>query len=510
MTPWSLLRNVLLAVSLVTLAEMIPLNSLVLSHPDEWLCLSCLLTVYAVSIAVLTLWLSLLQLLRDGKLYAFSLYACTVVALVFFFVTIQVAAIPRPWVAPYVIACGLGLVLLTYSFARKGPHVIHELLLFALVLSLYESVNIGRIVSRELAWSALDVPALEAPSKKRVLADAPHVFIVIFDELALVHVLKGDALDNDLVPNLAEFARSAGWFRQAVTPYAFTEYAIPALLTGREGLGTFSEVFLKQQTTEHLFSLATPTHEVYISGFYLPYCPAFRSYVRGCRSLSTGFSGYGALFRSWWDRAIPGEARFFGFGRRLRDILAGGFDPSKTLTEALHLGQNFSVPTFTYIHVGLPHDPFMFRSNGEVRLGEVGLTFRFKSMTQEQLFAVRSLYLEQVAYTDRLFGLFLAQLRALKLYDESLIIVTSDHGISFAKAHPWRHQQWIAVDEISRVPFLVKMPGQDSNWVDDRRVLNSGLYEIVEHVLEPDQAHRRKNLLPRSIGTLPSIPDAQQ
>ena len=496
MTVWSVLLNFLMAVSLVTLGEITQLNGLILAHPDEWLCLSCLLTAYSVSIAVITLWLSLIQHVWNGRLYTASLYLCTAAALVFFFCTIQVSGmIPRAWIAPYVIACALGLTLLTYSFVRKGTQVAQELLLVALVLSLYESVNLGRIVFRETAWSAQSSTAMEVPPKKRAVTRSPHVFVVVFDELSLVHVLRDELLDDGLIPNLAEFARSAGWYRQAVTPYAMTEYAIPALLTGREGVGTFREAFFRRTTTDHLFNLAAATHDVYISGFYVPYCPAFQHYVRGCRSLSMGFSSQGALFRSWWDRAVPGELRYLGFVRRLRDLLAGGFDPSKTLTEALQLGQDFSVPTFAYIHVGLPHDPIMFRSNGEVRLGAVGLTFRFKSMTQQQLSDVRHWYLEQVAYTDQLFGRFLDQLKERNLYEESLVIVTSDHGISFDKAHPWRNQQWIAVDDIGRVPLFVKMPGQQTGWIDDRRILNIDLYGIIRNALEQDSPQPRPTLL---------------
>jgi arylsulfatase A-like enzyme len=178
--------------------------------------------------------------------------------------------------------------------------------------------------------------------------------------------------------------------------------------------------------------------------------------------------------------------RYLGLVYRLKDFLSGGFDPPKTLTEALHLGQDFSAPTFTYIHVGLPHDPYMFRSDGEVRLGVVGMAFRLKSMTQRQLDEVKNWYLEQVAYTDQLLGIFLAQLKELNLYEQSLIIVTSDHGVSFDQAHPWRSQQWIDVEEIGRVPFLVKMPGQHTGWIDDRQILNIELHKMILNVLEQD------------------------
>ena len=59
----------------------------------------------------------------------------------------------------------------------------------------------------------------------------------------------------------------------------------------------------------------------------------------------------------------------------------------------------------------------MFGPNGEVRLGVVERPFRFKSMTQQQLLDVRQLYLDQVVYTDRLFGGFLAQLKDRALYE---------------------------------------------------------------------------------------------
>jgi predicted AlkP superfamily pyrophosphatase or phosphodiesterase len=94
------------------------------------------------------------------------------------------------------------------------------------------------------------------------------------------------------------------------------------------------------------------------------------------------------------------------------------------------------------------------------------------------------LYLDQVVYTDRLFGGFLAQLKERALYDDAVIIVTSDHGLSFDKAHPGRHQQWIAVDDIRRVPLLVKLPGQHRGWIDDRRIMITELYEIIRNILE--------------------------
>jgi Sulfatase len=482
----SFAKNLLLAISLVTLAAMVPLNSVILANPDESLCLLCLVTVYAVSIAFIFLWLSLSENIWGGKLYCYSLNTFTVVALIFFFSAIQVATVTKAWRTPYVILCVFFLLFLFWSFFRKGKQAAHLFLMFALVLSLYESVNLVRIVSRDIALSSLGSRPVEAPPQKRPGTNLPHVFVLLFDELSLVHVLKDELLDRDVIPNLTQFSGSATWYRKAVTPYAFTSYAIPALLTGRIDVGTFRQAFLEQTTNPHLFRVAATTHDIYISGYYSPYCEAFRVYVSGCQSLTQGFSDYGSLFRTWWDRAVPGELRHWGLAQSVRDTLAGYSDPSKLLTEALRLGQDFSRPTLTYIHLGLPHKPFMFRANGDVRLGVA--EFNFNSMTQEELLKVRDVYREQVAYTDKLFGVFLAQLKELDVYDRSVIVVTSDHGISFDKAHPWRSQAWIDFEEIARVPLLVKMPGQHMGRIDDRRMLNIELYQIILNVL--DQRHQ--------------------
>jgi len=474
-------RNLMPAVSIVTLAVMVPLNSVILEHPDESLCLSCLVTVYAVPIAFITLWLCLSQNIGGDKLHCYSLNTFTVVSLIVFLNAIQATTIPKAWRTPYVLMCVMTFLLLFFSFFRKGKQTSHLFLMFALMLSLYESVNLVRIVSRDIALSSLGSRSAEVPPQKRPGTNLPHVFVLVFDELSLVHVLKDELLDRDIIPNLTQFSRSATWYRKAVTPYAFTTYAIPALLTGRKDAGTFRQAFLEQTANQHLFRVAATTHDIYISGFFSPYCEAFRVYVSGCQSLLQGFSDYGPIFRIWWDRAIPGELRHMGLARSVRDTLAGYSDPSKLLMEALRWGQDFRRPTFTYIHLGLPHKPYMFRANGDVRWGVA--EFNFNSMTQEELLKVRDVYREQVTYTDKLFGVFLAQLKELDVFDRSVIVVTSDHGVSFDKAHPWRSQDWIDVEEIARVPLLVKMPGQHTGWIDDRRILNIELYRIIMNIL---------------------------
>jgi arylsulfatase A-like enzyme len=108
------------------------------------------------------------------------------------------------------------------------------------------------------------------------------------------------------------------------------------------------------------------------------------------------------------------------------------------------------------------------RVGERLRKGEVH-SGRFKSiLVRRNAFepaVLEALYVGAVADTDRWVGSFLAALRALDLYDRSLIIFTSDHGEEFADRSPEEfynahgHSLW---REMVRVPLIVKLPGQEA------------------------------------------------
>ena len=85
------------------------------------------------------------------------------------------------------------------------------------------------------------------------------------------------------------------------------------------------------------------------------------------------------------------------------------------------------------------------------RVGEV--------ISDEELVRTRQLYAGEVSLVDAWVGKLLDYLRERGLYDDSLVIFTSDHGEPFGehgivrKARPWLHE------ELVRVPMIVHLPG---------------------------------------------------
>ena len=75
----------------------------------------------------------------------------------------------------------------------------------------------------------------------------------------------------------------------------------------------------------------------------------------------------------------------------------------------------------------------------------------------ENVERLRSLYDDEVSYADREFGNFIGMLKNLDLYDNSLIILASDHGEEFGEHGGFEHGRTI-FEEMLWVPLIVKYP----------------------------------------------------
>ena len=95
--------------------------------------------------------------------------------------------------------------------------------------------------------------------------------------------------------------------------------------------------------------------------------------------------------------------------------------------------------------------------------------------------AARDAYDSEIRYTDGLVGEFLAALAARGLADDTLVVVTSDHGEQFGE-HFWTGHGFSTHDEAIRVPLLLRAPGL----VPAGRVVEAqvGLVDLVPTVLD--------------------------
>ena len=125
---------------------------------------------------------------------------------------------------------------------------------------------------------------------------------------------------------------------------------------------------------------------------------------------------------------------------------------------------NPRAPWALFVHLMEPHDPFFehpsIEGTGTADYNGVGFA-RAGNEHPDPAKApyLKSVYASEVKLLDRELGDFLASLKAADLYDDTLIVYTSDHGEEFYEHGGWWHGTTLYEEQV-HVPLIVKYPKQ--------------------------------------------------
>ena len=127
-------------------------------------------------------------------------------------------------------------------------------------------------------------------------------------------------------------------------------------------------------------------------------------------------------------------------------------------------------PFFCYIHTFDPHGPYtapgeltdLYDEKYQGWLKEMAFFHpeRFREVSgfsPRDLDYIRARYDAELAYTDIVLRRLVQTLKHMHLWDNTLVIITSDHGEEFQEHGGWGHGR--LYPEVIRVPLLVKCPG---------------------------------------------------
>jgi arylsulfatase A-like enzyme len=92
---------------------------------------------------------------------------------------------------------------------------------------------------------------------------------------------------------------------------------------------------------------------------------------------------------------------------------------------------------------------------------------------------VRAAYDSEIAFTDAHIGRLLEAMKEMGVYDDTLIVLTADHGEEFLDHGRFGHSTTV-YNELIHVPLIIKSPGQREGTVVEREV---GLIDIYPTVL---------------------------
>ena len=304
----------------------------------------------------------------------------------------------------------------------------------------------------------------DAQGAKREKRSRPNVVLVVFDEFGGDILLgPGGKIDAGRFPHFAALAHDGTWFRNAHTRYDSTTKAVPLVLDGMAPRPKTAPT-VRDHPHSIFTALGGAGYRIVPSEEATAMCPK-----RYCRSEPAR-----------QPAIIPNlkGGRAERFERFIRTIHASGR------------------PTFWMKHALLPHGPWVYLPDGrmsrppgpELLPGMQTIPGFYDDYLRHHN---EQRQLLQLGFADRLLGRLIARLKREGIYDDTLIVVTADHGFAWKVGVDTRRSISLSnIDELGSVPMIVKRPGRHAGVVSGELAQTLDVTPTIADVLNVPLGYR--------------------
>jgi len=290
----------------------------------------------------------------------------------------------------------------------------------------------------------------------------PSVILIVVDTLRddFLTCHNPDALPT---PCIDQLARDGVLFRNAVSPSPWTVPAMASMMAGVSPLAHRMNSFGARLPDEFMTLGECMREAGYATGGI-----GHNGNLGARMNFDQGFDTYDWFPKPEFDEVCFGSSV-------LRRLLGDRFAATASTPHLIRLatdwvGRHREAASFLWLHVYDPHQPYTpppeFLPAGEPPEGmerrfataDVRRAMRgYLGQTAAERDWTRALYNGEVQYVDECLGRLFEQLRAWGVYEQSLIVFTSDHGEEFWEHGGFEHGQSL-YRELLHVPLIVKPP----------------------------------------------------
>ncbi len=321
---------------------------------------------------------------------------------------------------------------------------------------------------------------------RRIEPGDPSVLLVVIDTLRADH-LGTYGYARPTSPNLDRLASDAIVFERVVTQGGWTRPAMASLFTS-----LYPHVHGAVKSNQTLPAEATTLAESLQEAGYRTVGLQTNPFISGAKNLAQGF-------REYYER----------YG-------ANG----ETLMNALFrwLDRHEATQFFAYVHlmdVHLPYESpeanrakFDVPYHGQLDPNRVGTRKQIlkllPTLTDEDKQHVIALYDAGVNYADEQIGRLMDALRDRKLLDNTIVIITADHGEELFDRGGYEHGHSL-YNEVSHVPLIIRNPRASKRPVRVRQLVR--LIDVYPTVLGFVGLNIPSSLMGRDLGPAIANPD---
>ena len=323
----------------------------------------------------------------------------------------------------------------------------------------------------------------------------PNVILITFDSLAARNMsLYG--YDRVTTPHLDGFARRSFVFKNFAANCNSTIPSLFSILTGRYPLSHdclhVTSALGASERAENLASVLKKEgyHVSAVLGTLRDY--AFVSRLQFVKTAGWA-NGLKSQIFFWGDYLVGAFSRtsLFRWGREINRRTLRANTSESTFAKAVDHLRTLPFPFFLWVHIYPPHAPYLPSSRFKYAfLAEQTLdTFEaqrhyldrnYPEQLQPVINKLRSRYDELILSADSGFGTFWNVIEHQSCFENTIVIVTSDHGEMFERGYQG-HAGTLLYQPMVHIPLILRMPNQREG---KAVTVNAGQVDIAPTLLD--------------------------
>ena len=304
--------------------------------------------------------------------------------------------------------------------------------------------------------------SFEAPETE-ANAKAPDIVMVVVDTLRADHLGlygNGDATS----PNIDKLASEAVVFDQYITSASWTRASFASLYTSMLPSG-HKCVLKAEKLPDDVETIA----EVLKGAGYVTGGMPNNINVTQSFNFQQGFDFFEYQKPSYIAGATESAAQLSMYNvlRKVRDKLAGDnrrvqdyYQPAETVLgrarQFVEANRSNDQRYFLVVHLMEPHDPYFEHPYNGSAIGRAW----YPNPKPEEAEKLNGLYKDEIRWMDAELGKFVDWMKAEGAWDDTLFVLTADHGEEFNEHGGWWHGITL-YDEQVHVPLVMKLPEGD-------------------------------------------------
>ncbi len=368
--------------------------------------------------------------------------------------------------------------------------------------------TLGGVLALVLGGTALidGAPRLQVGGAQgNVSRGVPNVLLITLCTVRADH-MSVYGYPRRTTPHLERLAAEATVYRQSVAAGNMTLISHASLFTGLYGFEHGAHCGLGaphgRSLDERYDTLAEVLRK---NGYFTAAVGANTWFLIRKYNLQQGFEYYDVRGSKLYLQELPRYVVRCRFGELLgdrlpyRDLQRWTRDAGEINREVLKVLEGVRAsggPFFLFVNYVDAHGPYLppepfrsmfagydrsFRLSDYYRLWREVLTQRRQISYQERLHLI-SQYDGAIAYVDHCLGRLFSEMKRMGLYDNTLVIITSDHGEAFGERGVIGHASTVYQDQI-RVPLVIRYPKQRVGSVVDEVTSGVDVFPTVMGVV---------------------------